>query len=93
MKRKSGQPHKGWKASAKQARRRQVTIPIARTEPSCFSDVDGFPMSQRGAHAAQGDGSAKIGVGDGAASCELKAPFASPVTLALSRPPSNSEAK
>ena len=63
-----------------------MTIPIARTEPSCFSDVDGFPMSQRGAHAAQGDGSAKIGVGDEAASCELKASFASPVTLALSRP-------
>jgi hypothetical protein len=54
-----------------------MTLPIARTEPSCFSDVDGFPMPQRGAHAAQGDGSAKIGVGDGAASCELKAPIVS----------------
>lgn len=42
-------------------------LPIAPTEPLCFCHVDGWPRP----------GGANMAVGDGAAWCELKAPFAS----------------
>lgn len=51
----------------------RMLLPIARTEPLCFSDVDG--LRSCAGMAGGSHGSAKIGVGDGAASCELKAPF------------------
>lgn len=44
-----------------------MTLPIARTEPSCFFHVGGCRKA----------GGAKMAVGDGAASCEPKAPFVS----------------
>lgn len=59
-----------------------MTLPIARTEPLCFSDVDG--LRSYAGMASGSHGSAKIGVGDEAASCELKASFASPVTCTFS---------
>jgi hypothetical protein len=57
-----------------------MTLPIARTAPLCFCHVDGIPEGC-GPHRI---GGAKMAVGDGAASCELKAPFVSsgPIELA-----------
>jgi hypothetical protein len=51
-----------------------MMLPIARTEPLCFCHVDGCQRWPIGRVVA---GSAKMAVGDGAASCEPKAPFAS----------------
>lgn len=51
-----------------------MTLPITRTEPLCFCHVDGC---QGGAVARVVAGGAKMAVGDGAASCELKAPCVS----------------
>ena len=59
-----------------------MTLPIARTAPLCFSHVDG--SRGRAGMASSPRGGAKMGVGDGAASCELKAPFASLLTCAFS---------
>lgn len=55
-----------------------MTLPIARAEPLCFSHVDGCQKA-RPCRALLAGG-AKMGVGDGAASCELKAPEVSPVS-------------
>jgi hypothetical protein len=50
-------------------------LPNALTEPSCFCDVDGCSWRQN-SRPGREIGGAKIAVGDGAAWCVLKAPFA-----------------
>lgn len=59
-------------------------LPIARTEPLCFCHVDGCSQPGAQMHGDQetGAGGAKMAVGDEAASCELKASDALPVTRA-----------
>ena len=81
-------PTPSWARSSVETFERPAMLPIARTEPSCFCDVDGWQCSRnlvrkltRTKFRRVVPGGAKIAVGDEPASCELKGSFASSGTI------------